>query len=295
MSSAFLAIGKLPGDLLGELLERYPITDASVVVGPGVGEMAERGEAGPGRLVEVPELLQAIDRLLLPTRLQPLPLAGRHVLITSGPTHEPIDPVRYIANRSSGKQGFAIAAAAVKLGARVSLICGPVALPDPEGATVTRVVTASEMLEAVERALPSDIGIFAAAVADWRVAKPKAEKIKKSAAADTPALKLVENPDILKTVGHLAKGRPSLVIGFAAETEDVIAHAKKKLKSKGADWIVANDVSPETGIMGGDRNSVHIVTRSGVESWPDMEKAEVAERLVMRAAKELARRRTAAE
>jgi len=170
-----------------------------------------------------------------------------------------------------------------------------VMLPDPQGVAVMRVVTAAEMLEAVERALPADIGIFAAAVADWRVAKPKAEKIKKSAAAETPTLKLVENPDILKAVGHLTKGRPSLVIGFAAETEDVIAHAKKKLKSKGADWIVANDVSPETGIMGGDRNSVHIVTRTGVESWPDMDKADVAERLVLRAAEDVARRRTAAE
>jgi phosphopantothenoylcysteine decarboxylase/phosphopantothenate--cysteine ligase len=270
-------------------------SDGIHFVGPGVGEMAEKGEAGPGRLVEVPELLQAIDQLLKPGRAQQLPLAGRHVLITSGPTHEPIDPVRYIANRSSGKQGFAIAAAAARLGARVSLICGPVMLPDPQGVAVMRVVTAAEMLEAVERALPADIGIFAAAVADWRVAKPKAEKIKKSAAAETPTLKLVENPDILKTVGHLAKGRPSLVIGFAAETEDVIAHAKKKLKSKGADWIVANDVSPETGIMGGDRNSVHIVTRTGVESWPDMDKADVAERLVLRAAEDVVRRRTAAE
>ena len=263
--------------------------------GPAIGEMAERGEAGPGRLVEVPELLQAIDDVFDEGGPDDLPLAGRHVLITSGPTHEPIDPVRYIANRSSGKQGFAIAAAAAKKGARVTLITGPVTLTDPPGVNVTRVVTAAEMLEAVERALPADVAIFAAAVADWRVAKPKSEKIKKTATNEAPALKLVENPDILKTIGHLSKGRPPLVIGFAAETEDVIAHAKKKLKSKGADWIVANDVSPETGIMGGDRNSVHIVARAGVESWPDMDKADVAERLIARAAGEPARRRTAAE
>ncbi len=278
--------------------------DGVHVVGPATGEMAERGEAGPGRLAEVPELIAAIEATITKAAAKPCiaveasrtgPLSGRHVLITSGPTHEPIDPVRYIANRSSGKQGFALAAAAAALGARVSLITGPVNLSEPEGVSITRVVTAAEMLEAVQRAMPADIAVFAAAVADWRVAKPKSEKIKKGGAADAPALKLVENPDILKTIGHLAKDRPSLVIGFAAETEDVIGHAKKKLKTKGADWIVANDVSPETGIMGGDRNTVHIVTRSGVDTWPDMDKTRVAEQLMAEAARELQRRCAAAE
>jgi phosphopantothenoylcysteine decarboxylase/phosphopantothenate--cysteine ligase len=269
--------------------------DGHTFVGPAVGEMAEWGEAGPGRLVEVPQLIAAIEGLLTEGLAQNLPMQGRHVLITSGPTHEAIDPVRYIANRSSGKQGFALAAAASKLGARVSLITGPVTLPEPAGVAVIRVVTAAEMLDAVRSALPADIAIFAAAVADWHVARPKSEKIKKGSSGEAPALKLVENPDILKTVGHLTSGRPSLVVGFAAETEDVIAHAKKKLKSKAADWIVANDVSPETGIMGGDRNTVHIVSRAGVDSWPDMTKGDVADRLMLRAAEDLARRRPAAE
>ena len=269
--------------------------DGIHIVGPAVGEMAERGEAGPGRLVEVPELLAKIEALLSPQKPAHLPLAGRHVLVTSGPTHEPIDPVRYLANRSSGKQGHALAAAAAGLGARVTLISGPVTLPDPPGVTVMSVVTAAEMLEAVKRALPADVAIFAAAVADWRIARPTAEKIKKSAGATPPTLKLAENPDILKTIGHLEKNRPALVIGFAAETTGVLAHAKKKRKSKGADWIVANDVSPETGVMGGDRNTVHLVTASSVESWPEMSKARVAEQIVLRAAEQLAHKRTAAE
>ncbi len=281
-------------------------------VGPSIGEMAERGEAGPGRLAEVPELVAAIEEILggtprLALQATPTataryqdpnhrgPLAGRHVLITAGPTHEPIDPVRYIANRSSGKQGYAIAAAAARLGADVSLISGPVALADPEGVRVQRVVTAMEMLEAVKAAMPADIAIFAAAVADWRVAKPKAEKIKKTGSKDPAKLKLVENPDILKSIGTLKTGRPLLVIGFAAETETVLKNAKKKLKSKGADWIVANDVSPETGIMGGDRNSVHLITREGTSGWPDMTKNKVAERLTAEAAAFLARKRIAAE
>ena len=213
-----------------------------------------------------------------------LPLTGRHVLVTSGPTHEPIDPVRYIANRSSGKQGAAIAAEARALGAEVTLVSGPTNLPDPAGVKVVRVETAREMLEAVRAALPADIAVFAAAVADWRVAAQSSEKIKKGAKA-SPRLELVENPDILKTIASERPGkRPPLVIGFAAETERVVDHAAGKRKAKGADWIVANDVSPETGIMGGDRNTVHLVTADGVESWPELDKAEVARRLVARAA-----------
>jgi phosphopantothenoylcysteine decarboxylase/phosphopantothenate--cysteine ligase len=264
-------------------------------IGPAIGEMAERGEAGPGRLVEVPELLERIEILLTRKEIAARPLAGRHVLITSGPTHEPIDPVRYLANRSSGKQGFALAEAAARHGADVTLVTGPVALPDLPGVRVVRVVTAAEMLESVTRALPADIAIFAAAVADWRVARPKSEKLKKAANSEPPELKLAENPDILKTIAQRTKDRPQLVIGFAAETEDVVAHAKKKLKSKSADWIVANDVSPETGIMGGDKNAVHVVTRDGVESWPEMGKSEVADKLIARAAEAIVKRAAAAE
>jgi phosphopantothenoylcysteine decarboxylase/phosphopantothenate--cysteine ligase len=210
------------------------------------------------------------------------------VLVTSGPTHEPIDPVRYIANRSSGKQGAAIAAEAAALGARVTLVSGPTDLAPPPGVDAVDIETALEMLEAVRSALPADIAIFAAAVADWRVASRATEKIKKGGKG-APALELTENPDILKTVAHFAPGkRPPLVIGFAAETEHVLEHAKSKRKTKGADWIVANDVSPETGIMGGDRNTVHLVTAQGVESWPELDKIQVARRLVERAAQWLA-------
>ncbi|AGK60000.1 phosphopantothenoylcysteine decarboxylase/phosphopantothenate/cysteine ligase [Hyphomicrobium denitrificans 1NES1] len=264
-------------------------------IGPAVGEMAERGEAGPGRLVEVPDLLTAIENHFS-SGSENKPLAGRHVIITSGPTHEPIDPVRYIANRSSGKQGCELAMAAAKLGADVTLVSGPVSIADPPGVRVVRVTTAKEMLEAVEAALPADIAIFAAAVADWRVAAPSVSKIKKSASNAPPALSLAENPDILKAIAQRSKGRPALVVGFAAETHDVLVHAKKKLKSKGADWIVANDVSPQTGIMGGDRNTVHLLTSAGVESWPEMTKADVAAKIVERAAKHLASlKRAAAE
>lgn len=283
--------------------------DGIEIIGPAIGEMAERGESGPGRLVEVPELVEKIESLLASATpaatplssahvARPLtarPLTGRHVLITSGPTHEPIDPVRYLANRSSGKQGFALAEAARDLGADVTLITGPVSLADPSGVTTVRVVTAAEMLEAVKQALPADIAIFAAAVADWRIAKPKSEKLKKSAKSGTPSLKLAENADILKTIARRSKDRPPLVIGFAAETDKVIPYAQKKLKSKGADWIVANDVSPETGIMGGDRNTVHIVTRAGVESWTEMSKSDVAAKIMQRAADELAAQADAAE
>ncbi len=266
--------------------------DGIAVIGPNAGEMAERGEAGPGRMSEPLEILGAIEQLLTlgpASPGKPGPLAGRHVLVTSGPTHEPIDPVRYIANRSSGKQGYAIAAAAAALGARVTLVSGPTNLAAPKGVAVVNIESAADMLQAAQSALPADCAIFAAAVADWRVANASAEKIKKAGKSQTPKLELIENPDILKTIAHLPPGkRPPLVIGFAAETQNVIEFAKKKRKSKGCDWIVANDVSPETGIMGGDRNTVHLVTGVSVDSWPEMGKDEVARRLVERAAAHLA-------
>jgi phosphopantothenoylcysteine decarboxylase / phosphopantothenate---cysteine ligase len=264
-------------------------SDGVRMIGPNEGEMAERGEAGRGRMAEPMEILSAVEELLRKDSA-PGPLSGRHVLVTSGPTHEPIDPVRYIANRSSGKQGFAIASAAERLGARVTLVSGPVSLPDPPGVSVIRVETAEQMLASVKAALPADIGIFTAAVADWRVATAANEKIKKQSgsAAGAPALHLVENPDILRTISARGPARPALVIGFAAETENVVEFAKKKRKAKGCDWIVANDVSAHTGIMGGDRNTVHVISATGVESWPAMDKTEVAERLVARAAEHLA-------
>jgi phosphopantothenoylcysteine decarboxylase/phosphopantothenate--cysteine ligase len=255
-------------------------------VGPNVGEMAEQGEAGPGRMAEPLEIVAAIEALLRKSDPD-LPLAGRHVVVTSGPTHEPIDPVRYIANRSSGKQGHAIAQAAAELGARVTLVSGPVTLPDPPGVQVVHVETAQQMLEAVRAALPADVGIFAAAVADWRVANASQQKIKKDKSSGTPTLKFVENPDILKTISERGPMRPGLVIGFAAETENVVELAIKKRRAKGCDWIVANDVSAEGGAMGGDRNTVHLITAQGTESWPPMAKIEVARRLVERAAEHL--------
>ncbi len=260
-------------------------------VGPNEGEMAEAGEAGPGRMAEPMDIVDAAMALLgSPGARQgkaKLPLTGRHVLVTSGPTHEPIDPVRYIANRSSGKQGHAIAAAAARLGARVTLVSGPVSLADPPGVATIHVETATEMLAEVQSALPADVAIFAAAVADWRVAKASAEKIKKRAKARAPSIAFVENPDILKTVAALRAKRPALVIGFAAETKNVVDFAKKKRKAKRADWIVANDVSPSTNIMGGDTNRVHLVTAKDVESWDEMPKLDVAEALVLRAAQHL--------
>ena len=266
--------------------------DGAAMIGPNAGEMAEAGEAGVGRMAEPLEIASAAERFLRPP--QPRPLAGKRVLITAGPTHEPIDPVRYIANRSSGKQGYAIAAAAQAAGADVTLISGPVDLGDPAGVTVKHVESAREMLHRVEAALPADIAIFAAAVADWRVANEGEQKLKKTAAA-MPPLQLVENPDILATIAKLQDGRPGLVIGFAAETENLIDNAKAKLARKGCDWIVANDVSPASGVMGGDRNTVHLLTRDGdkigvdikIESWPAMTKEEVAAALVARVAKTL--------
>src|SRR6202790_345548 len=260
--------------------------DGVAMIGPNAGEMAEAGEAGVGRMAEPLEIAAMAEKFLRPP--QPRPLAGKRVLITAGPTHEPIDPVRYIANRSSGKQGFAIAAAAERAGADVILVSGPVDLDDPPGVTVKRVESAREMLAQVEARLPVDIAVFAAAVADWRVASEGAQKIKKTGAG-MPPLQLVENPDILATISNLADKRPSLGVGFAAETEHLIDNAKAKLKRKGCDWIVANDVSPQTGTMGGDSNTVHLLMRDGaevsVDSWPAMTKAEVAAALVAASAK----------
>jgi phosphopantothenoylcysteine decarboxylase/phosphopantothenate--cysteine ligase len=228
--------------------------------------------------------------------LQAQPLKGKRVLITAGPTHEPIDPVRYIANRSSGKQGFAIAAAAAAAGAEVVLVSGPVDLKYPAGVAVTHVESARDMLAAVEAALPVDIAIFAAAVADWRVVSEGAQKLKKDGKA-LPPLQLTENPDILATVSKLHDNRPPLVIGFAAETEHLIDNAKAKIARKGCDWIVANDVSPATGIMGGDRNTVHLLTHDdagdiGVDSWPAMSKEQVATALVARIAETVTREKS---
>jgi phosphopantothenoylcysteine decarboxylase/phosphopantothenate--cysteine ligase len=261
--------------------------DGVAMIGPNAGEMAEAGEAGVGRMAEPLEIASATERFLRPSR--PRPLAGKRVLITAGPTHEPIDPVRYIANRSSGKQGYALAAAAQAAGADVTLISGPVELGDPPGITVSRVESAREMLHRVEAVLPVDIAIFAAAVADWRVATEGEQKLKKTAAG-MPPLQLVENPDILATISKLQDNRPPLVIGFAAETENLIDNAKAKLTRKGCDWIVANDVSPASGVMGGDRNTVHLLTRNRdgtgadvqIESWPAMTKEQVAAALVAR-------------
>jgi phosphopantothenoylcysteine decarboxylase / phosphopantothenate---cysteine ligase len=221
----------------------------------------------------------------------PGPLAGKRVLITSGPKHEPIDPVRYIANRSSGKQGHAIARAAADAGAAVTLVSGPVNVPDPPGVEVVRVESARDMLAAVERALPADIAIFAAAVADWRVAQASGQKLKKEAGG-VPKLAFTGNPDILATVARLKVKRPPLVIGFAAETERVVEHAKAKLKRKGCDWILANDVSAASGVMGGDVNRIHLVTSDGVEDWPTQSKDEVARMLIARVAAALGKKAT---
>jgi phosphopantothenoylcysteine decarboxylase/phosphopantothenate--cysteine ligase len=249
------------------------------VVGPEDGPMAEP-ESGLGRLSE-PAAIHAAIR----ARLGGGPLSGKHVVVTSGPTHEPIDPVRYIANRSSGRQGHAIAAALAALGARVTLVSGPVAVADPPGVTVRRVESAREMLAAVEAALPADAAVFAAAVADFRPEAAPAQKIKKEPGAPPPEIRLALNPDILATVAAQGPRRPRLVVGFAAETEKVVEHAKAKRARKGCDWIVANDVSGD--VMGGAENAVHLVTAEGVEDWPRMAKDEVARRLAQRMAESL--------
>ncbi|WP_225008318.1 bifunctional phosphopantothenoylcysteine decarboxylase/phosphopantothenate--cysteine ligase CoaBC [Novosphingobium percolationis] len=255
------------------------------VLDPDEGAMA-CGEFGPGRLPEPEAIWSAIKAALGDARPAPGPLTGRHALVTAGPTHEPIDPVRYIANRSSGKQGFAIAGALAALGARVTLVAGPVNLPTPAAVTRIDVETAREMAAAVEAALPADVAVMVAAVADWRVADAAGQKLKKDGSGQVPPLLLTENPDILATLCRVAN-RPPLVVGFAAETEKVIEHAQAKLARKGADWIVANDVSGD--VMGGALNAVHIVTAAGVDSLPEMPKDAVATALAQRIADALAR------
>lgn len=254
------------------------VADGVRVLGPDAGPMA-CGEFGPGRMVEPSDILAGIEAALAAG-----PLAGRRVLVTSGPTHEPIDPVRYIANRSSGAQGTALAAALRDLGAQVIFVTGPASVPPPAGVQVIKVETARQMLEAVEAALPADAAVMAAAVADWRVANAAGSKMKKDGTGRAPGLEFAENPDILATVSRHPSARPGLVVGFAAETDEVIAHATAKRLRKGCDWIVANDVRPDTGIMGGSSNAVTIISADGQESWPMMGKDEVARRLADRIA-----------
>ncbi|MEL7429154.1 MAG: bifunctional phosphopantothenoylcysteine decarboxylase/phosphopantothenate--cysteine ligase CoaBC [Pseudomonadota bacterium] len=256
------------------------LRDGIHFIGPNLGEMAETGEAGRGRMAEPMEIVNAIAGLLMPIPVSK-PLSGKRAIVTSGPTHEPIDPVRYIANRSSGKQGHAIAHALAEAGAEVILISGPVTIPDPEGVETIHVETAREMQAMVERALPADIAVMVAAVADWRSANENDQKMKKENGKGPGSLQLVENPDILKGLGH-HRQRPSLLIGFAAETEKLETHARAKLERKKADWIVANDVSPRDGVMGGDENTVRLLSKDGVDAWPKMGKAEVARELARR-------------
>ena len=254
--------------------------DGIAVVGPNDGDMA-CGEFGPGRMAEPLEIVAAIEGCFSEG-----PLKGKRLLVTSGPTHEPIDPVRYIANRSSGAQGAAVAAALANLGAHVVFVSGPADVPPPEGVEVVKIQTAQQMLDAVQSALPVDGAVFAAAVADWRVSSASDRKLKKSKDG-LPVLEFAENPDILKTVSRMEKGRPKLVVGFAAETNDVIENATAKRLRKGCDWIVANDVSPETGIMGGRENAVTLISDTGSEDWPRMAKEEVAKHLAVRIAEAL--------
>ena len=251
------------------------------VVGPVEGDMA-CGEFGPGRMAEPNEIADAVSDFFEDSA----PLSGRRALVTSGPTHEAIDPVRYIANRSSGKQGHAIAAALARRGAITTLVSGPTDQPDPAGVTIIRVESAREMLAACEKSLPADVAVCAAAVADWRVAQQAGEKMKKTGTG-VPTLEMTENPDILATLAATANTRPGLVIGFAAETENVVAHAQAKRNKKGCDWILANDVSPETGTFGGADNTIHLISADGVEDWPRMSKTDVAERLADRITEQL--------
>lgn len=271
------------------------LDDGVQFIGPDDGAMA-CGEFGAGRMAEPEVIFEAIRNQLnhsKPLRLPPEavvrlpqrgPLSGRHVIVTSGPTHEPIDPVRYIANRSSGAQGTAIADALRQLGARVSFVTGPASVPPPEGVEVIPVETAAQMREAVERALPADVAVMAAAVADWHVLNARDSKIKKDGSGQIPPLEFSENPDILAWISHLTEKRPELVIGFAAETDDVVGYATAKRLRKGCDWIIANDVHPSTGIMGGPENAVTLISDQGAESWPRMPKVEVARKLAARIA-----------
>ncbi|MGE4218266.1 MAG: bifunctional phosphopantothenoylcysteine decarboxylase/phosphopantothenate--cysteine ligase CoaBC [Alphaproteobacteria bacterium] len=269
----------------------HPATQANVATlaargvafaGPVDGAMA-CGEFGPGRMSEVPDIVAAVERFFA-AQDAPRPLAGRRAIVTSGPTWEAIDPVRYIANRSSGKQGHAIAVALARLGAETVLVSGPTALADPPGLSVVHVESAREMLAACEHALPADIAVCAAAVADWRVAEEAPQKLKKAANKAPPALALAENPDILRRLSEPGGSRPALVVGFAAETEKVVEHAQAKRLRKGCDWILANDVAPATGTFGGDSNTLHLIAAGGVEDWPTMTKAEAAARLADRIA-----------
>lgn len=256
--------------------------DGVLFTGPNEGDMA-CGEYGPGRMAEPLEIVAAAE-----AALGQGPLKGRHVIVTSGPTFEPIDPVRYIANRSSGAQGTALAVALRDLGADVTFVSGPATVPPPSGVRLVRVETAAEMLAAVEGALPADAAVFAAAVADWRVANASPSKLKKDGSGKAPALEFAENPDILARISAPKAGRPALVVGFAAETDDVVAHAMAKRQRKGCDWIVANDVRPATGIMGGSENAVTLITAGGAEDWPRLPKDEVARRLALRISDALA-------
>lgn len=257
-------------------------SDGISLIGPNEGDMA-CGEYGPGRMAEPMEIVTAAE-----AALSDGPLKGRRVVVTSGPTQEPIDPVRYISNRSSGAQGTAIARALVALGAEVVFVSGPADVPPPDGVDLVRIETAQQMLEAVQAALPADAAIFAAAVADWRVKTAASSKMKKQN-GDIPTLEFAENPDILATISQMGDGRPGLVVGFAAETDDVVENATAKRKRKGCDWIVANDVSPGTGTFGGTQNTVHIISDGGVEDWPQMGKDAVAEKLASRIAETLIR------
>lgn len=261
-------------------------------VGPGSGELA-CGETGSGRMAEPLEIVAAIETVLAEASAPAGPLTGRRAIVTSGPTWEPIDPVRFIANRSSGKQGHAVAAALAALGADVTLISGPTSQPTPKGVVQVNILSAQDLLEACMAALPADIAVCAAAVADWRVAKASDQKIKKSGAP--PTLEMAENPDVLKAIANAGDQRPALVVGFAAETENLIEHAKAKLARKGCDWIVANDVSPATGVFGGDANTLHLVTGSSVEAWEKMDKPAAARRLAERIASRFTPESLAAE
>ena len=291
-STALLATDKpvLMAPAMNVRMRNHPATkrnlktlknDGVIFIGPDDGEMA-CGEFGPGRMAEPLAIAAAIENALA----TPGPLTGMKALVTAGPTHEPLDPVRFIANRSSGKQGYAIACALAAAGADTTLVSGPVEIAAPSNVRLLKVQTAREMLAACESVLPVDVGVFTAAVADWRPELAANSKIKKTDDGATPNVNLIANPDILAAIAKGAK-RPQLVIGFAAETDDVIAHAKAKRVKKGCDWIVANDVSPATGIMGGDKNSVHLITADETESWPEMDKRDVGKRLAARIAEAL--------
>lgn len=291
-STALLATDKpvMVCPTMNVMMWQHPATQANMLtleargvlrVGPGAGNLA-CGEVGTGRLAEVMDIVAAVEKHFAAAEA-PRPLAGRHALVTSGPTWEAIDPVRYIGNRSSGKQGHAIATALAKLGARTTLVSGPSGEPDPPGVEIVRIESARQMFDACHAALPADIAVCAAAVADWRVDRDADKKIKKGAGGP-PALSLTENPDILASLSQAGNKRPKLVVGFAAETGDVVEYARAKLARKGCDWLVANDVSTGTGTFGGTDNTVHLVSADHVEDWPRMSKMEVAERLAARIA-----------